>query len=398
MYSFAAELDFTNFLFHFLKNTLPIPKRFLLLSCLWWYAITAPRLSAQGLQNWSVESTVHIGRIIKHTPKIIFDVEGLTYAAELNLEYQTFGRKAWHQFQRFPQMGLSLIYHDLGDSKILGEALTAIPNINVVALQRQRLLLNFRFGIGLAWLTTPYNPLTNPTNNAIGSHWNGSVLFEFNSRIKLAPHWQLNGGISFIHYSNGGSHLPNFGLNIPALALGLQYTPKPVAKADYLQHELPKKPPAHRWGAIAWTTLAFRERGTPGGPSHPVYNVSAGVTYNLTKVNRLIGGIGYEYNKSAYEFGKHVYTFNSEKEAHWRSSRIQLFLADEFLFGRWGVTILMGAYASNDFYLIPFPIYNNLIGRYYLPLRGRLKCHIGVYLKSHIVVAEYLAAGVGLSF
>lgn len=349
------------------------------------------------IKGWSLEPSVHIGRIVKHSPKLIFDVKGLAVAGELNLSYQTFGKKEWNQFQRYPKMGVSLFYHDLGAEDIFGEAWSLLPNIGVSTYSRDNFQLDFRFGIGLAYLTKPYDAVSNITNNAIGSNWNAGVLFELNARWKLNEHWQLRSGLNLLHYSNGASHLPNFGLNVPSLVIGTRYTPRALPKEEYNHFDSSKKR-NKKWGLQAWATLAFRERGVPGGPGEPVYAISIAANYYLNKVNRLAVGLEYEYNKSAYEFGKHVYAFSSEEEARRRSRRWQAFVSDEFLFGNWGVTILTGLYVSRDSYLLPGPIYNKIITRYYFPTPTKVKIHVGAYLKSHFVIAEYMALGLGATF
>jgi Lipid A 3-O-deacylase (PagL) len=348
-------------------------------------------------QSWSVESNFHLGRIIKHSPKLLFDINGLTSATELNFSYQTFGKKEWQQHQRYPQMGISLFYHDLGNAAVFGEAWSVIPHINVALHHSLKYQLGFRFGIGLAYLTKPYDVFTNPTNNAFGAHKNSGVLFEINNRWQVNKYWQLRGGLSFMHYSNGTNRLPNFGLNVPALVVGARYTPYLVAKADYTHYDVPKKRDK-KWGAQMWLCMANRERGTSGGPSYPVYNVSLSTHFYLNKINRLSFGAEYEYNKSVYEFGKHVAAFNSEAEARRGAARTQLFVGDEFLFGSWGFTILTGIYTSRQSYLLPGPVYNKVITRYYFPEKGKMKWHVGVYLKSHFVIAEYMGFGLGTSF
>ncbi|MFK7807028.1 MAG: acyloxyacyl hydrolase [Saprospiraceae bacterium] len=349
------------------------------------------------LKGWSIEPNVHIGQIVKHSPKLLFDVDGLATAVELNFSHQTFGKKEWNQFQRYPQMNLSLVYQDLGSDAIFGEAISLIPNVNSSIYSSNKFSLGFRFGIGLAYLTKPFDPIDNPTNNAVGSNWNAGVLFDLNSRWRINDHWQLKTGVSFLHYSNGSSHLPNFGFNVPSLVLGARYTPVALPKSAYTNYDVSKKQ-NRKWGAQAWASITYRERGVSGGPSYPIYSVSVAAIYYLNKVNRLSAGVEYEYNKSVYEFGKHVSAFDSEEEARRRSQRYLFFLADEFLFGNWGVTLMAGMYASNEYYLLPGNIYNKVITRYYFPTKTKVKIHVGAYLKSHLIIAEYMAFGLGASF
>jgi len=352
-------------------------------------------LSGQGLKGWTVEPNLYFGKILKHTPKLLFDTDHMSFGAEVNFLFQTHGRKEWNELHRYPLLGLAFTYYRLGDPNILGTAYGLLPNINVPIYTRNKWKVYFQLGTGVAYLTKQFNELTNPTFNAIGSNINTIANIEFMAGYRVNKAWTLSGGFTFTHYSNGGGHLPNFGLNIPALSVGARYAPKPVSPKDFIHHGVSKKA-VKKFGITANAALAFRERVVSGGPSYPVYIGSIGGLYYLNRVNRLIAGVEYEYNKGAYAFGTHVYEFNSEREAKWRSSRLMVYVADEFLFGDWSLTLLVGTYAG-DFYQVNFPIYNKLITRYYFPPVGKVRMHVGLYLKSHIVIAEYIGIGVGMA-
>ncbi len=373
--------------------TIPILKKIILsLFSVFFLAVT---VTAQGLKSWSVEPSLYVGKIIKHTPKLLFNPDHLTYGAELNFLFQTYGKREWNELQRYPLLGVALTYHDLGDNDVFGKAYGVLPNINVLIHNRDRLKVYFQMGTGIAYLTKEFSVISNPTFNAIGSHVNTIANFEFIAGYRANENWVLSGGLSLTHYSNGGAHLPNFGLNMPSLSLGARYEPQPISRQSYIDHQASKEA-THKWGVTAYTALAYRERIIPGGPSFPVYIGSVGALYYLNRVNRINAGVEYEYNTGVYAFGTHVYAFSSEREARWKSSRIMVYAADEFLFGNWSVTVLMGAYTGN-FAQINFPIYNKLITRYYFPPIGPLRMHVGLYLKSHIVVAEYIGIGVGMA-
>lgn len=353
-------------------------------------------VSAQGLKSWSVEPTFRFGRIIKHTPKLTFDITEFSYGADVNFLYQTYGKKEWNQLQRYPLLGIALTYYRMGEPDLIGSAYGILPNINIPIRSPKNWTFYFQMGTGVAYLTQEFNAIENPTYNAIGSHINTIAKFEFTASHRLNNLWVLNGGFGLTHYSNGGSHLPNFGLNIPSISIGARYEPKPVLRKEFIDHGVTKEA-VKRFGLTGHFALAYRERIIPGGPSYPVYIGSLGGLYYLNRVNRLIGGVEYEFNKGVYDFGIHTYYFTSEKEARRKSSRIMVYLADEFLFGNWSVTVLAGAYAG-DFYQVNFPVYNKLITRYYFPpIANKVRMHVGLYLKSHIVIAEYIGIGVGFA-
>ena len=251
-------------------------------------------------------------------------------------------------------------------------------------------------GSGISFLDRHYDILENPTNNAIGSGFNNMTQFRLNAGARLHPNWWLRAGGSFTHYSNGASEMPNLGINIPALFLGLKYVPGPLEEQDFIRAENRAKP-AHRWGMQVHFDMGFKETTVPGGPKAPIYVGSVAGMYRLSKVNHLQFGVDYEYHKSIYLFSLHSFTFFDKQEARQGATRWGVFLADEFLFGNISVYLQAGYYISNASILKPWEIYNKLAIRYYLPPVGKpaTRFYGSIYLKSHKIVAEYIAIGIG---
>ncbi len=356
----------------------------------------ATTLVGQGLKGWSVESSLLYGKIIKHTPKINFPVDHVSLGGELAFKWNTYGRKAWEEHQRYPTLGLNFLYYNIGERSTLGQAVAFFPNISIYLFRKEKLDFNFQVGTGLAYLTQHFDRLENTTNNAIGSNFNNITSLKFIVGYQLSPKWHLKGGFNFTHFSNGAAQLPNFGINIPAAQIGVKYFPSPVAKADYQHYDISKKA-VKKWGMSMHLKLAYREHISIGGPKYPIYIASLGAFYHTTKVNRFLAGFEYEFNRSVYNFGLHVTEFTTKAEARLGASRILAFAAHEFLFGRWSIQLQAGTYLGSFSYLTNFIIYNKLHARYYFPAIGKpkTKFYVGICLKSHVADAEYIALGFG---
>jgi hypothetical protein len=140
---------------------------------------------------------------------------------EINLQQETYGKHKWERAFAYPTIGLSFLYSGLGKSPELGSALSIFPFIDFPLVRHKKFSFNFRFGLGAAYLTKPFNRLTNYKNLAIGSHINASAS------LMLQAHYKLNGrlifslGFGLQHFSNGSLKLPNYGLNIIALNAGV---------------------------------------------------------------------------------------------------------------------------------------------------------------------------------
>ena len=355
---------------------------------------------AQNRKGVSIEVNSHFGKIIKHTPKLLFTSPRLSTGIEIHLNRQLYGQEEWHQWQRYPSVGASFFYFNLGNKDVFGTAVGVCPTLNLKFLNSKILRGYLQIGSGIAFLTKHYDFLTNPTNTAVGSKLNDITHIKIELEKSLSPNWKVQGGLSFTHFSNGSSQTPNYGINIPAANLGLIYCPNPVDSSDYIRHNLSSKP-NKKLGMSVHTELAFTETSIAGGPRYPVYIASVAGVYHINKVNRLMIGLEYEQNKNIYAFALQSTHAMTRDEAFRQASRYSVYFADEFVYGRVSILLQLGVYiAKNKSLFIPDSWYDKLGLRWYFPPIGRpaTQFYAGIYLKSHRISAEYLAIGGGATF
>jgi hypothetical protein len=142
---------------------------------------------------------------------------------EINLQQETFGKRIWERIYNYPEIGMSFLYTGLGKSPELGSAISIFPFIDFPLARIKNFSINFRFGLGLAYLTKRFDRLTDYKNLAIGSHINASANIMFKARYKLNQRFTLSLGFGLQHFSNGSLKLPNYGINIIALNAGVAY-------------------------------------------------------------------------------------------------------------------------------------------------------------------------------
>lgn len=361
-----------------------------------WFLLTACA-RAQPANALAWETTLHYGTVWRHTPKLTIRTGQPVFGQEWNLRIQTRGRQPWHQWQRYPAFGLALAHFHLGE-RAHGDAWGFLPNLSVPVLRSGRWLVNFRVGTGLGYVTRPYNYFTNPGENAIGSHWNNYTQFRLGSEYRLNDRWRMQAGVSLNHFSNGASALPNFGINLPSGFVSLCWAPKGIREADFAPAQ-GKKRQGPRWGGSISGGLALIEYSIFDGPRYPVWTLSGGVLYHLNRVNRLLAGLDYEFNRAAYTFGLRAGQFRTETDARRGATRLAVTAADEFLFGALGVQVLAGVYTGEGInQLISNSWYSKLTVRYYLPplLKGLFRLNAGVSLKAHRTTAEYISVHIGV--
>lgn len=340
----------------------------------------------------------HSGGIIKHTEKLTFTPPAFISGLEAMATFRTHGRKDWEAWRNYPILGLSAHWFNLGTDQ-LGHSFGFFPFVDIPLIRRPQWQLFFQVGTGLAWLSRRYDRIHNPLQNAIGSKVNNVSAFRVHLDYNLNTQWLLTGGFSFTHYSNGQAQIPNFGINVVGGLLGVQWTPHPLASEDYREAGSLKKA-LRKWGISAHTGLAFKEYFAVGGPQYPIYMGSLAGLYQLSRVNRLYLGVEYEFNQGVYTFSKLSWQHNSDNDRFWASSRVMAFLGEEFLFGDWALLLQAGTYLGNVGLLIPKPVYTKLAIRYYLPplQKHRARFFSGVYMKSHMITAEYISFGVGMTW
>lgn len=144
-------------------------------------------------------------------------------AFEINLQQETYGKHKWERAFSYPEIGVSFLYTNFGNSPGLGSAYSIFPFINFPLFRYHRFSFNFRFGLGAGYLTEKFDRLTNYKNLAIGSHINASINLMFQSRYKITNRLTISLGGGLQHFSNGSLKLPNYGLNILAVNAGVAY-------------------------------------------------------------------------------------------------------------------------------------------------------------------------------
>ena len=336
-------------------------------------------------------------KVIKHRSTLLFDVPSRTHELRLAYTFQTSGKKKWERYWNKPKIAINAVFVDFGDPDVLGNAIGLLPEMHFTLKKWSNLHLNLQFGTGIARLNRPYDAITNPTNNAIGSNLNNISSLKFGLEYRWNDRWTTSLSTGLVHFSNGLSSSPNSGINIYGLSIGGLYSfgreeaNKEVAEQEY------KDEPAkfRRWILDAQYHYGFTEYTVPGGPKYGVNAYSLGVGYRYSEFMTLIVGGEYEFNDATYTFFKR--NFYTEDQALERARSTVFYVENELRFGRIFNRFRLGFY-------LPYPIensrsiYTKLTTGLYLPeISGTARPYVGVVLKTHMAIADYLGIVFGLS-
>jgi hypothetical protein len=221
---------------------------------------------------------------------------------EVNLQQVTYGKHNWEIAFGYPIMGISFWYSNLANSPYLGSAYALFPYLNFPLYRHKDFMFNFRFGLGLGYLTKKFDRLTDYKNLAIGSHFNAAVSLMFEIRYKLSGRFTLSGGINFQHFSNGSLKLPNYGLNIPLVNLGVAYRLARENK-NLVEHVYP---PIEPFEAILKHTIdfdigafiGFKNMQAIYGENYTVWHFYENTFFPVSKKSLVGGGIDLSYDAS----------------------------------------------------------------------------------------------------
>jgi hypothetical protein len=352
---------------------------------------------AQSTKGVSIEANTFVGTIIRHSKRLIIPPTKNVIGAEIHANWQLSGQKQWHEWQGFPSVGASLLYLDLGEPKAIGSAIGIFPTVDFTLLKFKSYPLSIKsqIGTGIAYLTRHFDQFDNPTYNAVGSSINCMIHLKLRGEVQLTPKLKAHLGGAFTHFSNGGARLPNLGVNIPSVEMGVRWLLD--TEGVLIRHHLPATA-LKKWSVNTVAGMALASNNTRG-PKYPIYNASIAGMRHLSRTSRLGLGIAYEQNRLLAEFGLHAIQFSSAAEARRASERWMGFLEKESLFGNVAMVFQSGIYFQK--YDGVRNLWYNKVGlRIYLPEIGRPKTqfHLGFALKAHLATAEYIAFTGGASF
>ncbi len=175
--------------------------------------------------------------------------------------------KPWGASFRFPLIGITGYYSNLGNDLILGKGFGAYSFIEFPFVDTKRFLVSCKLASGLGIVTKIYDPITNPKNSAMGSHLNALICFGMDARIHLNKQFSVHLSADLTHMSNAASKVPNLGINMPTLGIGLDYS---IASPKYkMRFQTPSLFTSWQFSIIG--VLSAKQQYPTGGKTYPIF-------------------------------------------------------------------------------------------------------------------------------
>jgi len=181
------------------------------------------------------------GFMMPHHSDMLYLVDGHVKGVEVALRFPTDGSKDWHHHFNFPAWGISAAAYELGSSR-LGTGGSAILFLDMPLDQQHR--IGISTGVGVGYISRPFDPETNIHNGAIGSRLNSALEVTAYGRIFFSERWTAKAGIGIRHFSNGSMQLPNSGINLAVAKIAVTFGARTVPRPERTIPEV-KKNSAH---------------------------------------------------------------------------------------------------------------------------------------------------------
>lgn len=335
-------------------------------------------------------------KIIRHSPKIAYEIPAVSHYFQAGYARQTTGKRHWETYWRLPRTGVDVVYIQFGNNHTLGNAVGIMPSVSFNIADTKAALLSFRLATGLAWVSRPYDKISNPLNNAIGSHLNNITQFQLQGEKKISPTLAAVLGFHFTHVSNSKTSTPNLGINMAGIQGGLQY----AILAEGAAHQVFRDTVTirKRNGLDFMTGYGIAEYSFSGGPVYNCYLISAGWYHHFSPFFSLVTGGAYEYNQSVYQF--YYQDFVEPAIAHQLATKWSGFSAVQLRFDKLAFRFYTGLY-------LPYPANRERISPHYFMLQlqyfplkrqSRISPYVGVTMKAHAQIAQYAALVAGFQW
>jgi hypothetical protein len=333
--------------------------------------------------DYTINLKYHYGFVMKHSINMAHLSNQRPQAIELELSKQTSEKQDFARLYNYPRIGISAHYFIMDKQKPLGNMLGIYPHISFVIVRNHRHELNFRIGCGLGYIEKRFDLIDNYKNNLISSRINYTFSGRLNYTLTIGR-YNINTGIGLLHFSNGGMKVPNLGINVPTIHLGIGLNPK--GNVEFKKDSLPE---FKRNFTLNISTSAGLKQVLPvGGSDYFLYTGSIYLGRTLNRKSTINLGTDIMYDPS----GKHL--FEGDK------SSIKL------INYKWGITAghelafsKMALLTQLGFYLYdPLKIEKPVYQRYGLKYYINKTYYVGAAMRAHFGKADVVEWSLGLKF
>lgn len=295
------------------------------------------------------------------------------------------GNRDFEKIFNFPFVGYSINFANYGNKEVLGKSLTAAGVTHFVLKENNFVSIGAEFQFGFGYFNKVYDVDNNHYNQLISSKLSAfgrlGLMAEFFKKERLS----LNVGASFMHWSNGCTKLPNLGINILALNLGLKYRiEKELFEKKNREIQFNKN-----LRLDICQSFSFREFGYAGGKKYFVTSLNTGFYYQNKSYFKYGAAMDFIIDQ-----GMQYYQMKDEKDITINEKlivgtclRAAMVVGKSSFFANLGVHLKNYDWGNGSMY--------TRIGVNYDFCK---KMFVNLSLKSYMMKAEFIELGIGWRF
>ena len=345
--------------------------------------------------NLQLETRLHYGFLMTHHLELEkFNSHFPSF--ELSLQKQTFGTHRWEKEYDYPIVGLSFWGSGIGGFKEIGNGYALLPFINFPLFRNNKSTFNFRLGIGLGYLENMFDNKNNYKNFAIGSHLNMAANLQFEYRLALSERFVFSSGFTLMHFSNGSTKTPNYGLNMLMGSVSMAYFLKPPRRYGgrmILPELYPFEFDGRKYLEVNFTfTIANKDMTQSLGERFMVYAFYSTLAKRVSYKSKF--GIGLDITSDFSD--KYLLELNATEEDNYSSTafvKTGLNASYELLISRMSFLFHLGIYVGGK-YRKRGDAYQRLALKYLLTR----DLSAALTLSTHAGVADYIGLSLGYRF
>ncbi|MBV8251034.1 MAG: acyloxyacyl hydrolase [Chitinophaga sp.] len=149
---------------------------------------------------------------------------------EVRLGWQSSGRENWQRVFNCPSYGVGFYTGNIGDPSELGYPSGVYGFIYAPFYRSKKHYFVLGLSLGFTYDLAPFDSLKNPNNDAIGSKVNAYFNGDIGGVWEVSKTLDFVYGIDVTHFSNGRMYMPNLGLNMLGVNVGLRYHYNSIAR------------------------------------------------------------------------------------------------------------------------------------------------------------------------
>lgn len=361
-----------------------------------------------------IEDKVYTGYVIQNFLNYdSFPKLSPAFINEFKVGHKTLGKKSWHQYYNYPEVGVSFLYGGLGNKRQFGNTFAIVPNISFNIKTYDKSSLKMSFGWGISHFNKPYDSIDNPHNILIGSKLTHSAYIVLQYQKYLGRNFYFDLAGAYLHSSNGHYQVPNGGMNLATLSVGVKKYFSPNNK--FIEQNRPeKRAKSDIYLNLGYGIHEFAGTMRPvGTPKYDVYTLTLLYGKNYSYIGKYFIGFSGKYYKAFKYYIKKDSLY--DKNIDLNSTIITFILGNEFQFGNFSIFVHGGLniytpfvrnFVYSDIYkyninnILELFISTKLGMRYYLlnPQTSNFNIYTSWAIKANFGNADFTELSLGFVF